>query len=35
MLLNDVLACADANGPVTNCLSYITPTAKGNLTFIK
>jgi hypothetical protein len=35
MLLNDVLACADANGPVANCLSYITPTAKGDLTFIK
>lgn len=35
MLLNDVLACADANGPVADCLTYITPTAKGDLTFIK
>jgi len=35
VLLNDVLDCADASGPVADCLALVTPSAKGGLSFIK
>jgi hypothetical protein len=35
MLLNDVLSCSDADGPVADCLASIEPSAKGDMSFIK
>jgi hypothetical protein len=35
VLLNDVLACAGAGGPVDNCLARIEPSARGRVPFVK
>jgi len=35
VLLNDVMACADASGPRDDCLGLIAPAARGPVEFIK
>lgn len=35
VLLNDVLACADAAGAREDCLALVSPTARGAVRFIK
>ncbi len=35
MLLNDVMACGTASGPVEDCQTLVTPSARGNVSFIK
>ncbi len=35
VLLNDVMACADASGPRDDCLGLVTPLARGPVAFIK
>lgn len=35
VLLNDVLACHDINGPRQDCLDVVSPTSLGSIAFIK
>ena len=35
VLLNDVVACADAGGPRTDCLALVETSAKGSIDFIE
>jgi len=35
VLLNDVMACADASGARDDCLALVTPSARGTVAFIK
>jgi len=35
VLLNDVMACADAAGPRDDCLDLVTPAARGRVEFIE
>lgn len=35
LLLNDVIACADAGGPRTDCLTLIETSARGSVTFFQ
>ena len=35
VLLNDVLSCAGASGPVDNCLDRVEPSTRGKVPFIK
>jgi len=35
VLLNDVMACADASGPREDCLGLVAPAARGPVEFIK
>jgi len=35
VLLNDVMACADASGPRDDCLGLVAPAARGPVAFVK